>query len=299
MMLNQGKVAALIPTLGLFGVSAFRLLPSMNRVLSSIQDVRFAMPVVDIMCTELSQINVSENNNLQVSNAIFSKIEIKNISYKYPKTDAMVLDGININLLKGMSIGIIGASGAGKSTLIDLMLGLLVPSEGRIMIDGNDIQEDVRGWQNKIGYVPQDIYLTDDTLLNNIAFGIPSKDISYESIDKAVKYAQLQQLISDLPLGLNTSVGERGVRLSGGQKQRIAIARALYHDPSILMLDEATSALDSATEMSVMAIMKTLYKEKTIVIVAHRMSTIKECDYVYRLKDGRIVAEGTPDIILK
>jgi ABC-type multidrug transport system fused ATPase/permease subunit len=202
------------------------------------------------------------------------------------------LDAVKISIRKGESIGLIGPSGSGKSTLLDLLLGLLPPNSGKILVDGRDIYSNLRGWQDQIGYVSQSIYLTDDTLRRNIAFGIPSDEIDERSVRSALKAAQLEEFVNELPLGLDTMVGERGVRLSGGQRQRIGIARALYHDPELLVLDEATSALDNETEKGVMDSVAKLHGTKTIIIVAHRLSTVKGCDRLYRLDRGRIVQEG-------
>jgi ABC-type multidrug transport system fused ATPase/permease subunit len=207
-------------------------------------------------------------------------------------TDLYVLNGINVNVKFGSTIGFIGTSGAGKTTLIDLILGLHKPSSGQIKVDGNNIYTNLRGWQNQIGYVPQSIFLTDDTLKNNIAFGLDDNDIDEKALNHAIKYAQLESFINDLPEGLSTNVGERGVRISGGQKQRIGIARALYHNPTVLIFDEATSALDNSTEIAFVNAIKNLAGLKTIIIIAHRLTTIEHCDYVYKLDNGKIISEG-------
>ena len=186
-------------------------------------------------------------------------------------------------------MGFIGTSGAGKSTLIDVILGLITPDKGQVQIDGIDIQSNLRGWQDHIGYVPQSIFLTDDTLRRNVAFGLPDELIDNEAVLKAIKSAQLDEFIRTLPLGMETMVGERGVRLSGGQRQRIGIARALYHDPKVLVLDEATSALDMDTEKEVMQAINALTGDKTLLIIAHRLSTVSNCDCVYTMEQGRIV----------
>ena len=199
---------------------------------------------------------------------------------------------VNLTIGKGATIGIIGTSGAGKSTLVDILLGLLSPEKGSVELDGIDVRTNIRNWQNQIGYVPQSIFLTDDTLRRNIAFGISDDQIDETSINRAVASAQLKYFIDDLPEGLDTIVGERGVRLSGGQRQRIGIARALYHDPSVLVLDEATSSLDANTEYGVMEAVRELHGKKTLVIVAHRLSTVEQCDYIYRLEKGFVTDEG-------
>jgi ABC-type multidrug transport system fused ATPase/permease subunit len=195
-------------------------------------------------------------------------------------------------------VGIIGPSGSGKSTLIDVLLGMLVPAQGQVTVDGEDIHENLRRWQDQIGYVPQAIFLTDDTLRRNVAFGIADEEIDDAAVDRALAAAQLEEFIASLPEGKQTMVGERGVRLSGGQRQRIGIARALYHDPSVLVLDEATSALDTATEQEVMQAVTALHGTKTIVIIAHRLTTVAGCDRLYRLQEGSVVAEGPPHLVL-
>jgi ABC-type multidrug transport system fused ATPase/permease subunit len=225
-------------------------------------------------------------------------IELDNITFRYSSTERRAVKGVSLEIPKGATVGFIGSSGSGKSTLVDILLGLLSPESGAVKVDGVDIQKNLRSWQDKIGYVPQSIYLTDDTLRRNIAFGLPNEGIDEEAVQRAVRASQLDQFINELPEGLDTVVGERGVRLSGGQRQRIGIARALYHDPAVLVLDEATSALDVATESGVMAAIRNLRHEKTIIIVAHRLSTVEYCDRLYRFSDGRIVKEGSANEVL-
>jgi ABC-type multidrug transport system fused ATPase/permease subunit len=190
-------------------------------------------------------------------------------------------------------VGIVGGSGAGKSTLLDVVLGLLPPTAGRVTVDGEDIQANLRGWQDTIGYVPQSIYLYDDSIRRNVAFGVPEADIDDGAVRRALKAAQLDAFVDGLPAGADTFVGELGSRLSGGQKQRIGIARALYHDPQVLVLDEATSALDAETEKEVMAAVNALHGAKTMIIVAHRLTTVASCDLIYRIDKGRVVQSGT------
>jgi ABC-type multidrug transport system fused ATPase/permease subunit len=220
------------------------------------------------------------------------------MSFQYPGSDKIAVKNVSFFVKKGESVGVIGGSGAGKSTIIDLFLGLLQPSAGRILVDGIDIQNNLRGWQNQIGYVPQSIYLTDDSLRKNIAFGLPSDEIDEKALLEAVRAAQLESFISELPQGLDTEVGERGVRLSGGQRQRIGIARALYHNPNVLVLDESTSSLDHETEVSVMEAIKALQGKKTILIVAHRLSTITHCDRIIKFNNGQLMQEGSATVIL-
>mgnify|MGYP003858132125 CR=1 FL=1 len=204
-----------------------------------------------------------------------------------------VLKGIDLNVQPGEVIAIIGKSGSGKSTLVDILLGLLEPTSGRVLVDDVDIRDNLRGWQDQIGYVPQSIFLTDDTLRRNVAFGLPKDQIDHDAVKSAIRSAQLEDFVASLPDGLDTIVGERGVRLSGGQRQRIGIARALYNNPDVLVLDEATSSLDTETEHGVMQAVQALQGEKTVIIVAHRLSTVEYCDRLYRLESSRIVDEGT------
>jgi ABC-type multidrug transport system fused ATPase/permease subunit len=225
-------------------------------------------------------------------------ITLKNVVYQYPETSHKVLQNISIRITKGSTVGLIGLSGSGKSTLVDVLLGLFDPISGEVYSDEISIKTNVREWQSKIGYVPQTIYLTDDTIRNNIAFGISKNDINENAINRVIQSAHLEEFINSLPMGLETIVGERGVKLSGGQRQRIGIARALYSDPPILVLDEATSSLDDETEHVVMDAIKSLHGLKTIVIVAHRLSTIEHCDWLYRLEKGVIIEQGVPEKIL-
>jgi ABC-type multidrug transport system fused ATPase/permease subunit len=223
-----------------------------------------------------------------------SDIRLSNISFAYPAAPAPALSELNLCIRKGESVGFIGPSGSGKSTLVDVVLGLLTPDSGQVLVDDEDIHNKLRAWQDQIGYVPQSIYLTDDTLRRNVAFGLPDDQIDDEAVQRAIHAAQLDDFVAGLPRGLETLVGERGIRLSGGQRQRIGIARALYHDPAVLVLDEATSALDAATERGVMQAVAALQGSKTILIVAHRLSTVARCDRICRLERGRIVAEAAP-----
>jgi ABC-type multidrug transport system fused ATPase/permease subunit len=217
------------------------------------------------------------------------------VTFKYENALKYALNNISIEIKKGEIIGLIGSSGSGKSTIVDLILGLLVPTEGKITVDDVDIRKGIRSWRSNVGYVPQTIYLTDDTIINNIAFGIDEKNIDLDQVTRVLKASSLDEFINSLPLGLYTMVGERGVRLSGGQKQRIGIARALYNNPSILLLDEATSALDSTTENEIMSTVFNLKKDKTILIVAHRLTTVKYCNLIYKLESGNIVDSGVPN----
>jgi ABC-type multidrug transport system fused ATPase/permease subunit len=253
------------------------------------QSVRFTLPILHSLHEEL--INIREKPlPLEDSSELMklaSEIELKDISFSY-KNSSSVLKGIDMKIPAGSCVGLIGESGAGKSTLLDLLLGLNQPSTGEILIDGKRIQDNLRSWQRGIGYVPQEVFLTDDTLKRNIAFGLKDEDIDDEKVKSAIKLAKLDSFVAELQDGEDSSVGERGVRISGGQKQRIGIARALYENPSVLILDEATSSLDSATEIEVMSSIKELIGTKTIIIVAHRISTMADSNFLYRIENGTI-----------
>lgn len=293
-MVWQGKQPqAMIPTLGLFAAAAFRILPSVNRLSFALQSLRSTTGIIDTIDAELrlaGQTALSQGVALPVS--FSNEIEVQNVGFRYDGAPTDAVSDIAISIPHGHSVGIIGGSGAGKSTLVDIMLGLLTPTRGRVTVDGVDVQHNLRGWQSLIGYVPQTIFLCDDTIRRNVAFGIREDRIDDRAVDRAIRAAQLQDFIAGLPDGINTLVGEQGVRLSGGQRQRIGIARALYHDPQLLVLDEATSALDTETERGVMEAVESLHGAKTLVIIAHRLSTVAHCDTLYRLDRGRVTAHG-------
>jgi ABC-type multidrug transport system fused ATPase/permease subunit len=220
-------------------------------------------------------------------------IEVSDLTFQYEAALSPALNNVSLTVKRGEAVGLVGPSGSGKSTLVDILLGLLEPTSGRVLVDGDVIHDNLRGWQDQIGYVPQSIFLTDDTLRRNVAFGLPKNEIDEVAVEAAIRLAQLEDFVASLPDGLDTIVGERGVRLSGGQRQRIGIARALYHNPDVLVLDEATSSLDTETEHGVMQAVQALQGEKTVIIVAHRLSTVEYCNRLYRLENARIVDEGT------
>jgi ATP-binding cassette, subfamily B, bacterial PglK len=294
-MLAQGRVLeAVLPTLGLFAAAAFRLMPSVNRIFGAAQALRYGLPVIDTLRTELELAAPKVTAARGPVTPFRTALELSRVTYAYPGAATPALIDISLAVRRGESVGFIGASGAGKSTLVDILLGLLAPDTGEVRMDGKDIREDLRNWQDQIGYVPQSIFLTDDSLRRNVAFGLSNEQIDEAAVRRAIRAAQLEELVAGLPDGMETLVGERGVRLSGGQRQRVGIARALYHDPAVLVLDEATSSLDTATEHDVMLAVRALQGAKTILIVAHRLSTVEQCDRLYRLHEGRLV-EGSPD----
>ena len=292
-MIGQGKpLDAILPTLGLFAAAAFRVMPSVNRILNVFQSVLFSLPIIDTLYSEFRLLEGTPAPQQSQPVPFNNALTLDQISFTYHAVEAPALNGVSLSIQRGTSVGFIGSSGAGKSTLVDLILGLLTPATGTVKVDGIDIHTRLRGWQDQIGYVPQSIFLTDDTLRRNVAFGLPVDQIDEAAVSRAIRAAHLEQFVNDLPRGLDTLVGERGVRLSGGQRQRIGIARALYHDPPILVLDEATSSLDATTERGVMKAVRALQGDKTLLIVAHRLSTVEHCDRLFRLEHGRVVEEG-------
>lgn len=298
-MIGRGKpLDLLLPTLGLFAVAAFRLMPSVNRILDGLQSLRFILPVIDTLNEELASIDKAERPTDTGAMVFTEAIAFDGVSFGYPGTNREALQDVHLTFPRGSSVGFVGGSGAGKSTLVDVLIGLLAPTAGAVRIDGIDIATNLRGWQRLVGYVPQTIYLTDDTLRRNVAFGVPEEEIDDEAVRRAIRAAQIETYVDGLELGLETIVGERGVRLSGGQRQRVGIARALYRDPPVLVLDEATSALDIATETGIMEAVRALQGTKTIVIVAHRLTTIEHCDWVFRLEDGCLVDQGDAATVL-
>ncbi len=287
---------SIIPTLGLFGGAAFRCLPSLNRLLAAVQSIKFSAPCVERIAAEHAKLqadSLSPRDEAKASPFAVA-IEIRNLVFQYSQASRPALNGLSLTIRKGQMVGVIGSSGSGKSTLVDVLLGLLRPQQGEILIDGVNLEWIKRGWQRQIGYVPQTIYLTDDTLRRNIALGVPDGEIREEAVLAALRDARLADFVASLPDGLDTFVGERGVRLSGGQRQRIGIARALYHAPSVLFLDEATSALDNATEAAVMEAINALSGQKTVIIVAHRITTIQNCDICFELAEGGIIRTLAP-----
>jgi ABC-type multidrug transport system fused ATPase/permease subunit len=292
MLAQDHAPEAVLSTLGLFTAAAFRIMPSINRVLGAAQSLRYGLPVTDVLHAELNLGIPKATPPFSPVTPFTASLEMFQITYNYPLAAEPSLKDISLTIRHGESIGFIGASGAGKSTLVDILLGLLTPDAGEVRVDGKDIQSNLRNWQDQIGYVPQLIFLTDDTLRRNVAFGLPADQIDEAAVLRAIHAAQLGQFVNNLPDGLDTLVGERGVRLSGGQRQRIGIARALYHDPAVLVLDEATSALDTTTERGVMDAVRALRGDKTLIIVAHRLSSIEHCDHLYRLDRGRLAVEG-------
>lgn len=287
----------LISTLGVFAVVSIRLMPSVTQLTSGFGKLRGSSYVLDKLYHDLKEfeklnLNIELKDN-QRCLSFNRQITLEEICYRYDGVPEPALTNISLNLEKGRSIALIGKSGAGKTTLVDVVLGLLTPDSGDIRVDNQSIYEDLRAWQNLIGYIPQSIFLIDDTIERNIAFGVPDHLIDPEKLNKAIKAAQLVELIEQLPQGFKTNIGERGVCLSGGQRQRVGIARAIYHEREILVLDEATSALDNETENLVTEAIKSLSGTKTMIIIAHRLTTIEHCDRIYLMEKGRISKSGS------
>ena len=289
LLLLQGKdTTSLFTVLGVFVAATFRMIPSLNRIIAAAQSMKYYMPSVEIIYKEIESCVEINNNKTSIESFNFlNQIEFKKVNFSF-KDGVPVLKDINLTIRKGETIGIIGESGSGKSTLVDLIIGLHMPNSGEIIVDGVSNIQFKQSWRNQIGYVSQSIYLMDDTIESNIAFGISEREINNNQIEKVLKQVQLFEFVKNLELGVKTKVGERGVQLSGGQRQRIGIARALYHNPEILILDEATSALDSETEKEVMKSIDNLKSTKTILMIAHRFTTLKDCDSIYSIEKGRL-----------
>jgi ABC-type multidrug transport system fused ATPase/permease subunit len=313
LILVGNSIDNFIPVLSIFALSSIRLLPAISNSAKAVNKLRSMSHVVERLNYDIKSIEnlkaseklinrsfqgkgKSHFNNQTIgdrSNNEQGYIILQGITYQYPGTTSASICDISLSIDQGRSIALIGQSGAGKTTLVDTILGLLIPQSGDIKINNYSIYEDLRAWQNKIGYIPQSIFLTADTIERNIAFGVPDHLIDQQRLTKAIEAAQLKEVVENLPEGIQTPVGERGVRLSGGQRQRIGIARALYHEREILVLDEATSALDNETESLVTESIQSLSGTKTMIVIAHRLSTIKHCDRIYVMDKGKIIKSGT------
>ncbi len=293
-----------LPVLGLFGVAAYRIMPSIQRILSALNTFRYSKPAVDVVAGALAEgpspIFPEAEGSPNEALTFASRITFEGLRYRYPGTRSDVLQDVSLKIEKGESLGLVGMSGAGKSTLIDLLLGLLEPTGGSIRVDGAPVtRSNTRSWRRNIGYVPQQIFLADDTIARNIAFGVGEEGLDLDRVRRAARAAQLDEFVSSLPGAYSTRIGERGVQLSGGQRQRVGIARALYEEPSVLVLDEATSSLDGATEAMFTEAVKALKGHKTLIIVAHRLTTVKDCDRLVVLNGGRIVGSGPAETLLR
>ncbi len=298
MILRGAEPSSLIPELSAFAMAAVKMIPCMNRVTNYLNQVTYGTHSLEKVMENLRALNeVPEHLRIRERDAqplpFAQAVELRDVSYRYPGTATDVLSDVDLTIPRGSCIGIVGASGAGKTTTVDVLVGLLTPQRGSILIDGTDIRTDYPGWLAHIGYIPQMIFLLDDTIRANVAFGVSEDEQSEERIWNALEEAQLAEFVRSLPDGLDTRVGERGVRLSGGQRQRLGIARALYGDPDILIFDEATSALDTDTESAVMDSVYRLQGSRTMIIITHRLTTIRRCDTIYEVRDHGIRQKGT------
>jgi ATP-binding cassette, subfamily B, bacterial PglK len=300
-MTHGAQPEIVVPMLATFGIAALRLVPAINSLSSNVILLRFSRDAVSRLHNDLV---LAQPNSHPTSTDIrpltnnfdtFNVLSVSNISYKYPGSTRPSLDNITLSIAAGDSIGIVGASGSGKTTLVDVLLGLLVPQEGLIKFNGVPLSESAKIWQSCVAYLPQEIFLTDQSLRSNIALGVPEDSVDSDLLEKSIQRAQLADLIIDLPDGVDTNVGERGISISGGQRQRVALARAFYHKRNVLVMDEATSSLDAHTELEIVDEIRRLKRKQTIIVIAHRLSTVKYCDRIYRLDRGSIVESGTFD----
>ena len=298
----KSDITSFVTTLSVLAVAAFRMLPSFNKITGYISGMMFNKPAIDAVYKDLKEIEqlmaektADHGETLDVT--LNTSIGLNSISFRYPGSDKWILKNASLEIRKNTSVALIGASGAGKTTAADLILGILEPQEGSITIDGTDIKNCMASWHENIGYIPQSIYLMDDNIRSNIAFGIPESEIDDAAIEKALREAQLDQFVHSLPDGLDTMIGDRGVKLSGGQRQRIGIARALYRNPDVLILDEATSALDNETEKEVMEAIDGLHGTRTLIVIAHRLSTIKKCDKIYEVGNGGFSERNKAEVL--
>jgi ATP-binding cassette subfamily C protein len=294
---EEQMAAASLPFLGLFAYAGLRMMPAMSSIVAAVNRIRYGQSVAETIARNIEMIDAEAEDVPRVAAVPIqfqTAIELEGVGFTYEDGTEVIRD-LDLVIHRGESVGIVGATGAGKSTLLDLILGLLDPTAGRITIDGGDLRDDIRGWQAAIGLVPQSIYLLDDTIRRNVAFGIADSEIDDDAVAEAIALARLDDFIASLPQGLETTVGERGVRLSGGQRQRVAIARALYRRPQILIFDEGTASLDNLTEAELLRAIEGLRGERTIITVAHRLTTVQGCDRVILLADGVIVDQGGYD----
>lgn len=299
---TSGGIQGALPLIALYAFAGYRLMPALQQVFANLSNLRYAGPALDNLHKDIINLEpLHKRPEVPDHLKIEHSIKLQNISYSYPNAARAALTGLDLEIAARTTIGIVGRSGAGKTTLVDITLGLLQAQHGKLCVDGKPISgENIRAWQKSIGYVPQQIYLSDDTIAANIAFGVDKRQIDQGAVEKAARIANLHEFVTtDLPEGYNTPVGDRGIRLSGGQRQRIGIARALYHNPQILILDEATSALDNLTEQVVMDAVHNLNHEITIIIITHRLTTVRECDWIYLLEKGELAGQGAYDKLIE
>lgn len=299
---SGGNITDIVPTLGVIAFSTMRLLPALQQIYHGLAALRSASTILDTIVADIKAtppLPITDPSNTPPM-TLESELELSKVSFTYDQSEKPILRAVDLVIPARTTVGIVGGTGAGKTTLVDLILGLLTPKEGVIKVDGVQVtEENRRAWQKTLGYVPQSIFLTDDTIAANIAFGVPKDEIDMAAVERVAKTAALHDfVISDLPEAYQTMVGERGVRLSGGQRQRIGIARALYRNPALLIMDEATSALDNITERVVMEAVQNIRSDKTVILIAHRLSTVKTCDTIFLMERGRVMAQGSYDELL-
>ena len=297
---DKNGVSQILPTVALYAFAGYRLLPAMQALYSNLTSLRFSETIINELYKEIESLENVDKKKDKEDVSFLDKITLNNVSFNYPGTDRSILSNLSLTIPVNNMVGFVGLTGSGKTTLVDIILGLLEPQKGSLIVDGTEINsKNIINWQRKLGYVPQQISLIDASLAENIAFGIKKDEINMDTVQKVSRIANLHDFVNNnLKDGYNTAIGERGVKLSGGQRQRVGLARAIYHNPSVLVLDEATSALDNTTERFVMNSIKKLGQEITIIIIAHRLSTIRDCDVIYHLDKGNIVSKGTYEDLL-
>jgi len=293
MMSKTGNFNAALPIVALYVFAGYRLMPALQQVYASLTILKFIGPSVEKLHADMKNLEPAIDQSKEII-SFNNSITLNNIHYNYPNSSRTAIKSVNLNIFAKSTVGFIGITGSGKTTIVDIILGLLEVQKGSLEVDGIPItKKNLRSWQQLIGYVPQNIYLSDDSVAGNVAFGKETKDINQKLVEKAAKIANLHQFVIDeLPNKYQTIIGENGVRLSGGQRQRIGIARALYHNPKVLILDEATSALDIETEKAVMDAINNLNKDITIILIAHRLNTVKNCDTIFKLEKGQVIGQG-------
>jgi ATP-binding cassette, subfamily B, bacterial PglK len=304
MVMQDRPIANIIPVLTLFAAALYRLMPSIQQITQMLTDLRYHLPSVNPIYDDLTELkpfikDFRADRRKKEKLELINEIAIHNLHYQYPNSTEQALNGVSLRIPHGKAVAFVGPSGAGKTTMVDVLLGLLEPQQGEILVDGKNIFHSISAWQQNIGYIPQFIYLSDDSLRRNIAFGLPDNKIDEEKVQQALELAQLGELVTRLPEGLDTVVGERGTRLSGGQRQRVGIARALYHNPQVLVMDEATSALDNVTEQLIIEAIEALKGERTVIMIAHRLTTVMNCDIIFYMEEGKIIDQGTYSELLQ
>ena len=298
---QEKDLELVVPILTMFSIAAIRLFPTVNQIVSGISHIRFGRPIVSLLYKDLVG---AENHNFDTyinnlnEDSPFKSIELRNVSFSYPSRNYKVIDNLSIKINKGDSVGIIGPSGSGKTTLLDILLGLVEVDKGRVLFNKTDLKNHSHKWKSHVAYIPQNIFIIDDTISRNIALGVPDDLVDHAMLINSIKQSKLAELIEQMPEGVNTLLGESGIQLSGGQRQRIALARAFYHNREILVMDEATSALDSETESEIVNEIKLLKGNKTLIVIAHRLSTVKHCDYIYKIDKGKIVEKGNYESVV-